>query len=295
MEWCEACRQECPRGCVGPSNMQTAEVVAASQLRLDLSQRLTNALASNALSSSAPASDSQEVQTLFRELYDFMRTEGDVVVSFEAFKAHILGSFEEFRQNFPVFARQMNPTGIAYVDQKEEHTPTIEEWKDLRTKKVFKTFVRKLGGIEKPRIVKCGDKMLHSNMADAKEYVRAHPGCTLKAGWLVFIGAPTQFNFNPHWWVEDESGNAILVSKEVGETHLFVAEPKEPCTKLLFSDMANREYVCKAVCRNPVNPSGQQTEDNFVETAGSERHVMRVPISRRFEHLYERDCEEKEE
>lgn len=284
LAWCEACRQECPLGCCGPMNTAPAAVRECAARLTGQSRKI-----SQMIYEEKPFA---ELEPEMRALYD-LAVEHGMRMPYQAFVQSVILKSTRFREICGAPAVQMR-TGIAFVDEKEEHTPTAPEWKVLAKKKVFKSFVSRIGGLEKPRLVKCGEGSILNNMEDAKAMVERNPNLTLKCGWFILVGTPTLFNFNPHWWVEDESGKSIAVSGESGETHLLLAEPKEDFSKLLFSSMTASSQICKSICRVPVL-NGQQTIDNFVETAGQDRHVLRIPVHPRLAHLYATDSEEKSE
>lgn len=281
-QWCESCRDQCPIGCMGMVNKQPAVVKDTANEALACSQKLAELLHTGA--------PFEEVDPHMRRLYEIS---GDQTLSYNAFARTLILRSSALNRACGSHAVDMK-TGLSFVDEKEEHTPTAEEWSQLKQRKCFKSFVKQLGGLASARRVKCGEGMVFNNQNDAIAMVEANPNLTLKCGWFILVGTPTLFNFNPHWWVEDEKGQAIAVSGETGETHLLLAEPREDFAKLLFSGMTANRNICKSVCRFPFLYS-QQSVANFVDTAGQDRHVLRIPVPDRFVHLYSTDVEEKGE
>ena len=276
-QWCEFCRQDCPVGCMGDERFNPKEVTEATDELLETMRTLQETYISG---------EKDKVEPLARKMYDL----SDATESFQAYMARL-----DALSTVMTTLKLPEPailSGIPSIDDNEEHTPSKEEWAAMRKNTKFKSFVSKIGGIASPRRIECGTGSLSRNLRDALLFVQSNPGSSLRFGWMILVGKPTIFNFNAHFWVELECGKHIAVSREVGETHFLVAEPKEDFAKFMFNRFQHENSICKSVVLNPV--CNQQTADEFVDTAGTIRSTIRVPIPARFAHLYaEEEQEEK--
>lgn len=170
-------------------------------------------------------------------------------------------------------------TSIACIDNKDEHTPTRDEWKTLTKTKTFKRFVNVLGGIEKVKLVPSGSRPVLTNYEDCVEYVKAHPDCKMVPGWYILIGKPTLIQFNPHFWIEDATGKWIAVSGE-GEESMCYATAKEDHMKLAFFAFSEKGGVPKSPCLRPVFPNHQTLAQFEDDGAFGSKATFPVPVPR---------------
>ena len=146
------------------------------------------------------------------------------------------------------------------IDNHDEHTPTDEEYRALRTNAKFKWIVKQIGGFREVRRVKCGTQGMIMNRIHVDDLLKKTDEYKRVSGWCILVGAPTGILFLPFFWLEhNETGQWKSVSGFPDEVSLILATSK------LEEFNSIGSHVFKSVAMFPCVDT-QQTIDSFHKT-----------------------------